>query len=1529
MVIGTPIAGRNRAEIERLIGFFVNTLVMRADLSDDPSFGELLDRVRETAMGAYAHQDLPFEKLVEELRPDRDLSRNPLFQVMLVLQNQPTGSQKLGDIDVTPFGAGLPSAKLDITLVASELTNGLRVSIVYSTDLFDATTIDRMLGHFEVLLEGVVEDPATRVLQLPLLTEEEEQKLLVGWNETAAAYPRERCLHELLEAEAQQRPQAIAVEFEGRRLSYAELDARSNQLAHLLRKRGVGADRLVGVCMERSLEMVVALLGILKAGGAYVPLDPAYPSDRIQYVLDDARVMLLLTQESLLASLPPTSAEVHCLDPDWRVLEAEDSGPVTAEAKPENLAYVIYTSGSTGKPKGVQLEHRSVVNFLCSMQREPGMTTDDVLVAVTTLSFDIAGLELYLPLLTRGKLVVASREATLDGRLLMQLLEQSGATIMQATPTTWRVLLESGWQGDPKLKVLVGGEALPADLAHNLATRCGSVWNMYGPTETTIWSSVYEVEGNDEKLVPIGRPIANTTFYILDANRQPVAEGASGELYIGGDGLARGYFERDELTAEKFVPDPFSIEAGARLYRTGDLARYRHDGVVEFLGRIDHQVKIRGFRIELGEIEAVLEQHPEVKQAVVIAREDTPGDKRLVAYLVAAAASRLDFAVLRNWVKEQLPEYMVPAAWVEMPSLPLTPNGKVDRKNLPAPEYQRAELAGEYQEARTPAEEVMAGIWAEVLKLDQVGVHDQFFELGGHSLLATQVVSRIRHAFQVELPLRALFEAPTVAELSERVEAWQREQQGLLAPPIVPVARTQRLPLSFAQQRLWFLDQLEPNNPRYNVPYAARLKGHLQPEVLERSLQEIVRRHETLRTSFQVVGDQPVQTIDSEVTVPLVTRDLTPLPEASREEEARRLAREEAQRAFDLTVAPLMRATLLKLAEDDHVLLLNTHHIISDGWSLGVLLREMASLYEAFSANGPTTLPELGVQYADFAAWQREFLAGEILDKQLAYWKQELSGAPPSLELPTDRSRPPIESFRGAQQAIVLPKELLESLRKLSRAEGATLYMTLLAAFAVLLSRYSGQQDVVVGTPIAGRNRAEVEKLIGFFANTLVLRTDLSSDPTFRELLARVRQTAMGAFAHQDLPFEKLVEELRPERDLSRNPLIQVIFALQNVPTEGTRIPGLETIPFSTGTQSAKLDLTLAVTEVSGGLRTAAVYNTDLFDAATIERMLQHYQCILDAALAHPDSRISELSVLTSEEWHRIVVEWNATDVEYPREFCLHQLFEQQAERTPDAVACEFEAEQITYRVLNERANQVARLLQRRGIWPGQCVGIFVERSLDMMVGLLGIQKSGAAYVPLDPAYPTERLRLTVEDAQLPLLLTQQALLASMPEHSAQVVCLDSDWPLMAQERTANLESGVQPEDLVYVIFTSGSTGRPKGVQVPHRAVVNLLTCMGRELQHGARRCVSGAGLVCLRHVHPGTLPGAGDGRTGGDRRKASGGQWRRTRRDAAADGGNCRTRHADDVESAAGCRLQRQGAEASHWGRAAAAGVVHPPAGG
>ena len=1422
LVVGTPIAGRNRAEVENLIGFFTNTLLMRADLSGDPTFVELLARVRETAMSAYAHQDLPFEKLVEDLNPERDLSRNPLFQVMFALQNLPNDGARIKGIESSAFSTGTHSAKVDISFVTTEVSEGLRTAVIYNTDLFDSTTIERMLLHFEVLLEGVLDRAESRISQLPLLTEEERHQLLIDRNRTQADYPRESCLHHLLQEKARQRPERAAVEFDKRILTYDELDRRSNQLAHLLVKRGIGPDRLVGVCMERSLEMVVALLGVLKAGGAYVPLDPAYPSDRIQYVIDDSRVTVLLTQEQLLTTLPTTTAETICLDPAWLAVEHEDPAPITTEVEPDNLAYVIYTSGSTGKPKGVQIEHRGVVNFLCSMRREPGMTADDVLVAVTTLSFDIAGLELYLPLLTGAKLVVASREATSDGHLLMRLLENSAATIMQATPTTWRMLLESGWDGNSNLKVLVGGEALSAELAQNLAGRCSSVWNMYGPTETTIWSSLHQVGGKDEKLIPIGKPIGNTTFYILDETRQPVVEGAAGELYIGGDGLARGYFERAELTAEKFVPDPFSCNPEARLYRTGDLARYRHDGVVEFLGRIDHQVKIRGFRIELGEIESVLEQHPGVEQAVVVAREDTLGDKRLVAYFVPDAASSPSAAELRRYLGKQLPDYMTPAAFIELPRLPLTPNGKVDRKNLPAPEYQRRDSTVEYQEPRTPTEEVMAGIWAEVLKLERVGARDQFFELGGHSLLATQVASRVRQTFHIELPLRTLFEAPTVEELSLRVDALQREAQGLLVPPIQPVSRSVPLPLSFAQQRVWFLDRLEPNNPAYNVPHSVRLKGPLQTDVLERSLNEIVRRHETLRTSFRVMNDEPVQIIESNVSIPLTVKDLTSLPEGNPEDEARRLAREEAQRGFDLTAAPLIRATLLRLAADDHVLLMNTHHSACDGWSLGLFSHELASLYEAFAADLPSPLADLPVQYADFAVWQRDYLAGGTLDRELTYWKQQLAGAPATLDLPTDHPRPPMMTYRGSRQSVVLPKPLLDDLLRLSRREGVTLFMTLLAAFDVLLSRYSGQAEIVVGTPIAGRNRAEVEKLIGFFANTLVMRTDLSGDPSFRELLARVRETSMGAYTHQDVPFEKLVEELKPERDLSRNPLFQVMLALQNIPSSGQTMGSVTLTPFGSGAQASQFDLTLFASESGDGLRASMVYSTDLFEASTIERMLEHLRILLHGAVANPGEPISRLPLLSSEERDRVLRQFNDTAADYP-DGCVHDLVARRAELQPHADALIFGKERITYGELNARANRIANYLIKHGAGPDVLVGIFAKRTPNLVAGILGILKAGSAYVPIDPSYPKDRLQYILEDARAPIVLTEASLLSELRDYTGEAICLDSDWDEISLESDANPVTPVTRQNLAYVLFTSGSTGRPKGVALEHRTPVTFI----------------------------------------------------------------------------------------------------------
>ena len=768
LVLGTEVSGRSCPETLSAIGLFANPLVLRTDISGDPSVLELLHRVHATVEAAHAHQDFPFEQLVDELNPERDLSRNPLFQIAFSMRPPAVRQWQIPGVTVTPVEIEAKTERFDLSVNVVERDGRLDAKFSYNHDLFKVETISRMAGYFRKLLEEMVADPARRVSELPLLGDAEQKLILAEFNQTEFDYPRNACLHELLAAQAKCTPAAIAVQFEGRSLTYARLDARANQLASLLRKLGVQREVLVGLCVERSLEMVVALLGILKAGGAYVPLDPAYPSDRIKYVLDDAQVKVLITQESLLSSLPSTSAAVVCLDPEWKALTGESELEIPADVSPENLAYVIYTSGSTGKPKGVQLEHRSVVNFLCSMQREPGLSRNDVLVAVTTLSFDIAGLEMYLPLLAGARLVVASREQTYDGRLLAQLMERCGTTVMQATPATWRLLLESGWKGDRKLKVLVGGEALPSELAHQLVECCGEVWNMYGPTETTIWSTVYRVRDKHDGTVPIGRPIANTRTYVLDANRNLVPIGVPGELCIGGEGLARGYFQRPELTAERFVPDPFSTNSEAHMYRTGDLARFLPDGNIQYLGRMDNQVKIRGFRIELGEIESVLAEHSAVQAAVVVAREDKPGDKRLVAYVVFVPGKYASSLELRASLKERLPEYMIPSAVVNMDALPLTPNAKINRRALPAPDWSQGESAPSIA-ARDQLETMLVKIWQKVLGIPGVGVTDNFFDLGGHSLMAARLLSEVEKVAGRQIPLSALFRGATVESLAKLI----------------------------------------------------------------------------------------------------------------------------------------------------------------------------------------------------------------------------------------------------------------------------------------------------------------------------------------------------------------------------------------------------------------------------------------------------------------------------------------------------------------------------------------------------------------------------------------------------------------------------------------------------------------------------------------------------------------------------------------------------------------------------------------
>jgi amino acid adenylation domain-containing protein len=1423
ITVGSPIAGRTRSELEGLIGFFANTIVLRTDMSGDPSFRQLLMRAREVAMDAYSHEELPLEKLIEELKLPRDLGRNPLFQVLVNLQNTSDELPAIPGLSLSPVRIETQTAKFDLSIGMIERQDGLRVRITYNTHLFDHSTIDRMLGHLEVLLSSILSEPDRRISELLLLPESEQQLLVQGWNSTGRDFYR-GSVHEWFEQQAASTPNRIAASCGHQTLTYAELNARANRLAHYLRTRGVGPGVLTGLFVERSLDMLVGLLGVLKAGGAYVPLDPAYPRERVSFILDDAMAPVLLTQKSLLSALPQSAAQVVCLDRDAKAIACESSQNVAPTANATDLAYVLYTSGSTGKPKGVQIEHRNLANFLTSMQREPGIHAEDTLLAVTTLSFDIAGLELYLPLLTGAQIILASREEAADGQRLLELLRSSKPTVMQATPATWRMLIDAGWRGTPELKVLCGGEALPGNLAGQLLPRCAELWNMYGPTETTIWSSVYRVEGELGVTAPIGRPIANTTFYILDAQLRPVPVGVAGDLYIGGEGVARGYYRRAELTAEKFIADPFSSQPQARLYKTGDLAKYLPDGNVQYLGRSDFQVKLRGYRIELGEIESVLGQHAMVLQAVVTVREDTPGDKRLVGYVVAEANQNVNASELRAWLKERLPEYMVPSAIVQLEALPLTPNGKVDRKNLPAPDYtQRLAESEDGTGERTPGEEVIAGIWAEVLRLDQVEVHENFFDLGGHSLLATQVVSRVRQAFQIDLPLRAMFETPTVAALARQVEVLKRQARGFEAPALKPVGRNQPLPLSFSQQRLWFLDKLEPNNPNYNVPYVVRLKGNLEVTALETALNEIVGRHESLRTSFSSVKGEPVQVIVPSLKLSIATTDLSSRAPARREEEAQKLALKDTRRAFDLESGPLVRASLIRLAADDHVFILNTHHTITDGWSLSVLWQELVKLYEANVRGVQAQLPQLPVQYADYAVWQREFLSGQALEKQLAYWKEKLSGVPASLDLPSDRIRPSQQSFHGAKHTLFLPKSLSDKLKVVGRKEGATLFMTLLAGFQVLLSRYSGQEDIVVGSPVAGRTQAELEKLIGLFVNTLVLRSDLSGDPRFGELLARVRHTAMDAYAHQDIPFEKLVEELRPERDLSRNPLFQVMFVLQNVPTSGTKLANLEVDAFPLPAESSKFDLTLAAAETREGLRTTLVYNTDLFDATTIERMLGHFQVLLEAVAEKPELRISQLPMLAQGERHRVLVEFNTTQADFRTGLCIHNLFEQTAKRVPDATALICGDERTNYRELNSRANQIAHSLIKLGVQPDVPVGIFMERNTDLLAGILGILKSGGAYVPLDPSYPRERLLAILEDAKAPIVLTQQSLAGELGTTDAHVICLDSEWPKIAREPKENPATQVKPQNLAYLLFTSGSTGRPKGVAIEHRSTVTLI----------------------------------------------------------------------------------------------------------
>ncbi|GEJ57770.1 hypothetical protein AMYX_25110 [Anaeromyxobacter diazotrophicus] len=1440
LCVGTPIANRTQAEVEALIGFFVNTLVLRADLSGEPDARALIGRMREVALGAYAHQDVPFEMVVEVARPERSLARTPLFQVMLVLQNAPPVAFEVGELTWIPEPVETGAASFDLTLALKEGPGGIEGAVEYDAGLFDAATVDRFCGHFRRVLEGMVAHPERPVSALPLLGEEERSRV-AGFAAGAAIEDPAPLLPGAVAARAGERPDATALLLGEQRWSYRALRLRAGELARALVAAGVRPGAAVAHLLPRSLDAVAALLAIWEAGAVYVPLDPQSPAPRLAALRADAGAAAVMTTRELRARAGDLGAPAVLVD-EVGPREGEEAPPVPVAA--DALAYLIYTSGSTGTPKGVAVTHRSLAQHCRTIRRHYGIGPDDCVLQFAAFSFD-ASLEQLLPALSAGATVALRGEGLPEPRRFAEELARAGVTFMDLPPAcldafvrAWETSTDrERWPRCERLRtVMVSADVVRPD---TLAAWRRSPWgevrlvNNYGPTEATIGCTDFEVPREVAGLVargrvPIGRPLPGRRAYVVDARGELAPIGLPGELWIGGEGIAVGYLHGPALTAERFLPDPFAAGvAGARVYRTGDRVRWLPDGQLDFLGRLDDQVKLRGFRIELGEIEAALRAHPGVKAAAA-ALKGEGGERRLVGYVVPLEGGPPGADALAAHLAARLPAYMVPGAFVVLPELPLTTAGKVNRRALPEPAA--SEPAGEaHLPPRTPVEQVLAGLWTEVLGEKRVGRADDFFALGGHSLLAMQVVARVRDAFGVELPVRALFEAPSLGALARRIE--EARGAGRLAaatPPIAPVPRDGPLPLSFAQQRLWFLDQLEPGSPRYNVPAALRVRGPLDVAALRASLDALVMRHEVLRTTYPTVDGKAVQVIAPEARAAFEVEDLSAVAEEAREERARAVAAEEARRPFQLAAGPLLRARVLRLGSEDHVVLLTLHHIVSDGWSSAILVREIARLYQALAAGRPSPLPPLAIQYADFAAWQRAALGDEALAGELAWWTQRLAGAPPSLELPTDRPRAPEQRRPAGAHVCSIPRPTTDALAALARREGATLFMVLLAAFEALLHRLTGEEDFCIGTPVANRGRAELEPLVGFFVNTLVLRADLSGDPSFRELVRRARDAALAAYAHQDVPFEKVVDAVQPERSAGSTPLFQVMFALQNAPTAELEVAGLRWSAMHQETGVALFDLTLNVEEGPEGLAAALEYDRDLFDAATVARMADQLRTLLAGFLADPDRPAAAVPLASSEE-RRWLLELAAGTAPGPVGPTVPALFEAQAAAGADRPALIAAGAAVGYGALERRASRIARALRAAGVAPGQAVAVLHPRTPDAVASLLAIWKVGGVYLPLDADHPDERLAAVLADADARAAIAPRPLAPRLARAGVALVAPeelpdDGGPPVVAPDA---------PDAPAYLITTSGSTGKPKCVVVAHRALAEHCRTIRQHYQVG------------------------------------------------------------------------------------------------
>ncbi|MEX2212842.1 MAG: amino acid adenylation domain-containing protein [Phycisphaeraceae bacterium] len=1422
---------------DQMVGIFINTLPLRVALDPQATIQQSLADVRSAWNELRHHEHTPLAEIqVCSAIP----SGTPLFESVLVFENY----------DLNHFmrrqGADWAGRSIELhertnfpITVAAYLHEGLHIKIEFDRRRFDDKVVERMLGHLRTLLEGLAKQPDGKLGDLPLLTDSECRELGIHSDVTLPAFDSDTTLHTWFERQAAQSPAAVAVSFETEQLTYDQLNRRSNQLASILRSKGIGPGTKAGLFLDRSLDTVVAILAVLKAGGAYVPCDPVYPADRIAYMLSDAAVPVVLTERKLADRLPALSAVTLVLDDLRSTLDTEDDGNLDAPSSPDDIAYVIYTSGSTGRPKGVQVTHRNVARLFTATDDWFAFGPHDVWTMFHSYAFDFSVWEMWGALLYGGRLVVVPFLSSRSPQAFHNLLLVEGVTVLNQTPSAFYQLMsaDEGIAQDESLNlrlVIFGGEALDLSALRPWFDRHGDeqpqLVNMYGITETTVHVT-YRPLTRADALSPLGSligvPIPDLKIYLLDPSGQPVPIGVPGEMYVGGAGVAAGYLNQPVLTDARFLPDRFQSGMNAKVYRSGDLARRLESGELDYLGRIDHQVQLRGFRVELGEIESVLGQHDAVRNAVVLCREDQQGDKRLVAYIVASTQWPTLVDELRKAVAARLPSYMAPSAYVFLDKLPLTPHGKTDRKALPAPTYISKAETDSIPDSTLAKN--LAAIWAEVLHVDRVGINDDFFELGGHSLIAATLITRVQDRLGLRIPLRLFFESPTIAALLRSVDLTSMSDAAKKPNPApAEHADSHGLPASSAQSRLWFLDQLEEERAVYNIPISIWIEGAVHLDALQSAINAIVRRHEIIRTNLIERDGVPIQIVRDVGRVTIEQVDLSRVDATQLEQETQRAIDDESRQPFNLAEDAMLRAKLIHRGHDEHVLVLTMHHIASDGWSINLLMSELASLYRARVEGTDEALPDLPIQYADATRWQQANLTKEKLQPHVDYWRRQLAGVPPLLELPGDRPRPVIKSYKGHMIRLNVSKLITDEARRLSRSNHVTLFMTLLAAFKTLIHRYTGESDIVVSTPTAGRDTLEWESLIGFFVNTTPLRTDVSGNPTFRELLHRVRDSAVEGYGHQRLTFDKLVEELKPARSRSHEPFSQFMLVLNHDVHElglaGTRC---RTEYAHTGT--AKFDLTLSFIEKEEGLQGYVEYASDLFDRDTVERMCGHFLTLLDSIVAGPDRPVSELPMLTESEGRRVIDEWNDTARPFDLDTPLHVWFERQVDNAPDAVAVVLEDQQWTYIQLNERANQLARHLRALHFDRGQLAAICMERSIEMVISLLAVLKAGGAYVPIDPAYPSTRVGFMIEDSNTSIVLTQSKWIEAIPApHRAGtgVVQVDAEREKIARNSATNLDIPTSGDDLAYVIYTSGSTGMPNGAMIPHRAICNHMHWM-------------------------------------------------------------------------------------------------------